>query len=107
LLGVGSIFESVDAGRDWTNIANVPHVRAAVGTLSAGTANDLLVTTGLGAPYVTHVHGHRWNRADVPGIVTFAAYISDSHIVGLTSGTLPAFVTSYDGGRTWSETPYR
>jgi photosystem II stability/assembly factor-like uncharacterized protein len=105
--GIGSIFESVDSGRHWTNIANVPRVRAAVGTLSAGTANDLLVTTGLGAPYITHVHGHRWSRADVPGIVTFAAYISDSHIVGLTSGTLPAFVTSYDGGRSWSETAYR
>jgi photosystem II stability/assembly factor-like uncharacterized protein len=104
--GIGSIFESVDSGRHWTNIANVPHVRAAVGTLSAGTANDLLVTTGLGAPYITHVHGHRWSRADVPGAVSFAAYISDTHIVGLTSGMLPAFVTSDDGGRTWSETPY-
>ncbi|HWA66719.1 MAG TPA: hypothetical protein VG899_10175 [Mycobacteriales bacterium] len=105
--GIGSLFESVDSGRHWTNIANLPHVRAAVGTLSAGTADDLLVTTGLGAPYLTYVHGHRWTRADVPGIVTFAAYISPSHIVGVTSDTSPAFVTSYDSGRTWSEVPYR
>jgi photosystem II stability/assembly factor-like uncharacterized protein len=104
--GIGSLFETVDSGRHWTNIANVPHVRAAVGTLSAGTADNLLVTTGLGAPFITHVHGHRWTRAAVPGAVTFAAYISDSHIVGLTSGALPAFVTSYDSGRTWSETAY-
>lgn len=105
--GVGSIFETLDAGRDWTDIANVPHVRAAVGTLSAGSPDDLLITTGLGAPYVSHVHGYRWRRADVAGDVTFAAYISNRHIVGLTDGLLPAFVSSIDSGRTWTTTPYR
>ncbi|HVW80131.1 MAG TPA: hypothetical protein VHB69_04225 [Mycobacteriales bacterium] len=105
--GVGSLFETVDAGRHWTDIANLPRVRAAVGTLSAGSANHLLVTTGLGAPYLTYSHGHRWLPADIRGVVSFAAYISSSHIVGVTSGMAPGFVSSDDGGRTWIETPYR
>jgi photosystem II stability/assembly factor-like uncharacterized protein len=104
--GVGSLFESLDAGRDWTDIANVPHVQAAVGTLSAGSPDDLIITTGTGAPYVTHHHGHRWIRGDVAGAVTFASYISDRHIVGVTGGAEPAFVTSLDNGRTWTQTPF-
>jgi photosystem II stability/assembly factor-like uncharacterized protein len=102
--GMGSLFESLDAGRDWTNVANVPHVRAGVGTLSAGTPNDLLLTTGVGAPYVSHVHGNHWVRAPVDGAVIFAAFISNSHVVGLTGGRDPAFVFSDDFGRTWMET---
>jgi len=105
--GVGSLFESLDAGRHWTNIANVPHVRADVGTLSAGSPDDLLITTGSGAPFVSHHHGNHWARAEVDGAVVLAAYISNSHIVGLTAGRLPAFVTSFDSGRTWTETPFR
>ena len=104
--GVGSLFETMDAGRHWANIANVPHVRAAVGTLSAGSPNDLLITTGLGAPYITHAHGHRWARAAVDGAVTFAAYISRQHIVGVTSGAAPAFVSSQNSGRTWTATAF-
>ncbi|HVT20509.1 MAG TPA: hypothetical protein VHE57_03865 [Mycobacteriales bacterium] len=103
--GVGSLFESMDAGRHWTNIANVPHVRAEAGTLSAGSPDELMITTGTGAPFVSHHHGHRWARADVRGAVTFAAYISDSHIVGITAGRVPAFVSSFDSGRTWLRTP--
>jgi photosystem II stability/assembly factor-like uncharacterized protein len=105
--GVGSIFESLDAGKSWTNIANVPHVRAAVGTLSAGSPDDLLITTGTAAPYISHRHGFRWTRAAVDGVVTFAAFISKLHIVGVTSGDEPAFVSSENSGRTWSETPLR
>ena len=105
--GVGSLFESMDAGRHWTNIADVPHVRAAAGTLSAASPDELLITTGSGAPFVSHHHGNRWQRAHVAGPVTFAAYISDSHIVGLTGGRSPAFVSSFDNGRTWTHTPFR
>ena len=60
--GVGSLFESMDAGQHWTNIANVPHVRAAAGSLSAGSPNELLITTGTGAPFVSHHHGNNWTR---------------------------------------------
>jgi photosystem II stability/assembly factor-like uncharacterized protein len=105
--GVGSLFESIDAGGHWANIANVPHVRAAAGSLSAGPPDEYLITTEPGAPFVSHHHGNRWTRADVPGTVTFAAYISASHIVGVTNGRLPAFVTSFDNGRTWIRTPFR
>ncbi|HWC35590.1 MAG TPA: hypothetical protein VG650_12300 [Mycobacteriales bacterium] len=105
--GVGSLFESLDAGRHWTNIANVPRVQAGVGTLSAGSPDELLITTGSGAPFVSHHHGHHWARAGVPGAVTFAAYISSSHIVGITADHVPAFVTSFDSGRTWTETALR
>lgn len=104
--GVGSLFESMDAGQDWTNIANVPHVQAGVGTLSAGSPDELIITNGSTAPYVSHHHGNRWIRAALNGAVTFAAYISDTHIVGITSGRLPTFVTSFDGGRTWTQTPF-
>ena len=99
--GVGSLFQSMDAGRHWTNIANVPDVQAGVGTLSAASPDDLLITTGTGAPFVSHHHGNHWTRATVAGAVVFAAYISANHIVGITSGRLPAFVTSFDNGRTW------
>ncbi|HVV76074.1 MAG TPA: hypothetical protein VHC43_08570 [Mycobacteriales bacterium] len=105
--GVGSLFESIDAGRNWTDIANVPHVQAAVGTLSAGSPDELLITAPSGAPYVSHHHGNHWARATLDGSVILAAYISNSHIVGLTGGPLPAFVTSFDNGRTWVETPFR
>jgi photosystem II stability/assembly factor-like uncharacterized protein len=105
--GVGSLFESLDAGRHWTNIANVPAVRATVGTLSAGSPDDLLITNGTAAPFVTHHHGHSWKQADVPGAVIFAAYINNRHIVGVTGGELPAFVASEDRGTTWFETGFR
>jgi photosystem II stability/assembly factor-like uncharacterized protein len=105
--GVGSLFESMDAGRHWSNIANVPHVQAAAGTLSAGSPDQLVVTTGLGAPYVSHHHGNHWARAAVDGAVTFASYITGLQIVGITGGSEPAFVTSENGGRTWFETPFR
>jgi photosystem II stability/assembly factor-like uncharacterized protein len=105
--GIGSLFESMDAGQHWANIANVPHVQAAVGTLSAGSPDELVVTTGLGAPYVSHHHGNHWSKASVDGSVIFAAYISDLHIVGITGGEHPAFVSSTNGGRTWFETPFR
>lgn len=104
--GVGSIFESLDAGRDWTNIANVPHVRAGVGTLSAGSPDELLITTGTAAPLVSHHHGNHWSRAGVTGAVIFAGYISGSHIVGITGGRAPTFVSSFDAGRTWTQTRF-
>lgn len=104
--GVGSIFESLDAGRDWTNIANVPHVRAGVGTLSAGSPDDLMITTGTTPPFVSHHHGNHWSRAELRGAVTFAAYISGSHVVGITGGRRATFVTSFDAGRTWTQTPF-
>ncbi|MGN6474932.1 MAG: hypothetical protein ACTHK4_14955 [Mycobacteriales bacterium] len=103
--GLGSIFESLDAGQDWTNIANVPHVRAGVGTLSAGSPDDLMITTGTAPPFISHHHGNRWSRAGVTGPVVFAAYISGSHVVGVTDGRGPTFVTSFDAGRTWTQTP--
>jgi photosystem II stability/assembly factor-like uncharacterized protein len=105
--GVGSLFESLDAGRHWTDIANVPHVQASVGSLSAGTPDDLILTTGIGAPFVSHHHGNHWRRAPVDGDVTFAAFISGQHVVAITDGTQPAFVASDNGGRTWFETPFR
>ncbi len=105
--GLGSIFESLDAGQDWTNIANVPHVRAAAGTLSAGSPDDLLITTGTTPPFVSHHHGSHWARADVTGAVIFAAYISGAHIVGVTAGRVPTFVTSFDAGHTWLQAPFR
>jgi hypothetical protein len=104
--GIGSIFESLDAGQNWTNIANVPHVRAGAGTLSAGSPDDLLITTGTAAPFVSHHHGNHWTRAGVTGAVTFAAYISGTHVVGITAGPVPTFVTSFDGGHTWAQTPF-
>jgi photosystem II stability/assembly factor-like uncharacterized protein len=104
---VGSLFESLDAGRQWTNIANVPHVQAGVGTLSAGTPDDLILTTGVGAPYVSHHHGNHWTRAPVDGAVIFAAFISDQHLVGITGGLHPSFVTSDNSGLTWFETPFQ
>jgi photosystem II stability/assembly factor-like uncharacterized protein len=82
-------------------------VRASAGTLSAASPDELLITTGSGAPFVSHHHGSRWARAQVAGPVTFASYISGSHIVGVASGRLPAFVSSFDNGRTWIRTPFR
>jgi photosystem II stability/assembly factor-like uncharacterized protein len=105
--GVGSLFQSMDAGTHWTNIANVPDVRAGVGTLAAASPDELLITTGAGAPFVSHHHGNRWTRADVGGPVTYAAYVSRSRIVGITGGRVPAFVSSDDNGRTWVRTPFR
>lgn len=105
--GVGSLFESLDAGRHWTDIANVPRVRASAGTLSAGSPDDLIVTNGVGAPYVSHRAGNHWIRASVDGPVIFAAFISNLHIVGITGGAHPAFVASENRGHTWFETPFR
>ncbi len=105
--GLGSIFESIDAGRDWTNIADVPDVQAGVGTLSAGSPDELLVTSAKGTSFVSHHHGNRWVRADLDGTVLLAAYISRSHVVGLTGGRTPTFISSFDSGRTWTQTPLR
>jgi photosystem II stability/assembly factor-like uncharacterized protein len=105
--GVGSLFESNDGGLQWTNIANLPNVTASGATLSAGTWNHLIITTGVGAPYVTFDDGTHWKRAttgDAP--VTFAAYISPTHIVGIRGGPDPAYMSSYDSGRTWTATPF-
>jgi photosystem II stability/assembly factor-like uncharacterized protein len=105
--GVGSLFESNDGGLHWTNIANLPKVTAAVATLSAGTWNHLIVTTGVGAPYVTFDDGQHWRHAATgPGPVTFAAYISTTHIVGIRGGRQPAFLSSEDAGRHWTATPF-
>jgi len=105
--GVGSIFESNDGGLRWTNISNLPKVKASATTLSAGTFNHLIITTGTGAPWVTFDDGQHWRRADTgTGPVTFAAYISPTHIVGIRAGSTPAFITSYDSGRHWTATPF-
>jgi photosystem II stability/assembly factor-like uncharacterized protein len=96
--GVGSLVDSNDGGLHWSNIANVPKVSA-----SAGTFEDLVITTGDGAPYVTFDHGQHWKRAATgKGPVTFAAYISRTRIVGIRAGADPAFVSSNDNGRTWT-----
>lgn len=101
--GVGSLYESNDGGLHWTNIADLPKVSAAVATLSAGTWNHLIVTTGVGPPYVTFDGGQHWQPADTgAGPVTFAAYISTSHIVGIRGGRRPAFLSSQDAGRHWT-----
>ena len=105
--GVGSIFESNDGGLRWTNIANLPNVTASIATLSAGTFDHLIITTGTGAPWVTFDDGQHWRRADTgTAPVVFAAYISETHIVGLQGGSTPSFIRSYDSGRTWSASPF-
>jgi photosystem II stability/assembly factor-like uncharacterized protein len=105
--GVGSIFESNDGGLRWTDIANLPNVTASATTLSAGTFDHLIITTGTGPPWVTFDDGQHWRRADTgTAPVVFAAYISPTHIVGIRGGDQPAFVTSYDSGHTWSATPF-
>jgi photosystem II stability/assembly factor-like uncharacterized protein len=105
--GVGSLFESNDGGLHWSNIANLPEVTAATATLSAGTWNHLVITTGVGAPYVTFDDGQHWRHAATgSGPVTFAAYISTTHIVGIRGGRRPAFLSSDDAGRHWTATPF-
>lgn len=107
--GKGSVFESHDGGVHWTNIANTPvGVRAGVATLAAGISDDLVITTGVGPPYVSTDAGYTWTKASIPGAgpVTFAAFISDSHVVGLSAGATPGFVSSSDAGRTWTVTRF-
>jgi photosystem II stability/assembly factor-like uncharacterized protein len=106
--GVGSLLESTDGGLQWDNVANIPAgVRAGPATLSAGTHNNLLVTTGNSTPWVTTTAGHDWHRAAWNiGPVTYAAYIGDNSIVGLRGGPYPAFVSSQDAGGTWAAWPF-
>lgn len=105
--GLGSIFESNDGGLRWSNIANLPKVTAAVATLSAGTWNHLIITTGVGAPYITFDGGNHWRKAATgAGVVRFAAYISPTHIVGIRGGARPAFVSSDDAGQHWTATAF-
>jgi hypothetical protein len=118
--GKGSIFTSMHAGAagSWTDITDTPHgVTARVGTLSAGTRNNFLITTGTGPAYVTTNAGlpttiggpSSWKLADaVTGPVTFAAYIDDAHIVGLRGGSTPAYIDSTDAGRagSWTVSPF-
>ncbi len=105
--GVGSLFESNDGGLRWSDVANLPDLTAATATLSAGTWDHLIITTGIGAPYVSFDHGQDWQRAATGnGPVTFAAYISTTHIVGIRDGRHPAFLSSVDAGRHWTATPF-
>jgi photosystem II stability/assembly factor-like uncharacterized protein len=109
--GTGSIFESTDGGVDWTDAGDTPNtsVRAGVGTLAASTfGEDLIITTGTSAPYVSTDYGHSWTLVPIKdaGPVTFAAFISGSHVVGLSGGAKPGFVSSYDSGVNWSFTPF-
>lgn len=118
-LGTGSLFLSHHDGataRSWTNIANLPQgVSMSAAALSAGTHNNLLITTGTGPAWITTTAGTtgisgtspRWSRADPDtGPVTFAAYIDNAHIVGLRGGNDPAFISSTDAGRTWTISPF-
>lgn len=114
--GPGSLFLSHNDGAKWTNIANLPAgVTVGPAALSAGTHNNLMITTGTGPAWVTTTAGtrgisgtaQRWTRADPDtGPVTFAAYIDDGHIVGLRGGDDPAFISSTDAGRSWTVTPF-
>ena len=92
-------------------------VTARVGSLSAGTRNNFLITTGTGPAYVTTNAGlpttvggpSSWKLADADtGPVTFAAYIDDGHIVGLRGGPTPAFISSDNAGRSgsWQIRPF-
>jgi hypothetical protein len=102
-------YESTNHGQIWAELA-APPATGYPATLSAGTANDIVLgTTHDAGGSLTSDAGQTWEPVSTPAVhLSFVGFISPTHVVGLADPNDQArvFLSSNDAGRTWTPTTF-
>jgi photosystem II stability/assembly factor-like uncharacterized protein len=103
------VFTSTDSGATWSATPTEPPPAGYPMSISAGSADDIVIGLNQGSGYLTTDGGQHWSATTAPANLSFVGFISPTRVVGVpgTDVTMRAFLSSTDGGQHWSTARFR